>query len=241
MDKIVLFSTEQGVVLIQLIIAHIVGDFMLQTNVMAHEKKWNNLHMATHILIISIITLLFTRAWLLSLVVSVLHYAIDSIKPLLKTKKSFNTAVFIIDQLAHFLVIIIAWVLFCQIGIVAFKKLLLCVSNYNFILILSGYLLLIYPAGYLIGLVTKKQDKNAANEQDIDSGGRLIGIFERIIILTLVFLHQYEAIGFLITGKSIIRFADKNSTLKSEYVLIGTMMSYAIAILMGVIINYLMI
>ena len=74
----------------------------------------------------------------------------------------------------------------------------------------------------------------------VENGGKLIGIFERIIILTLVLLNQYEAIGFLITGKSIIRFADKNSDLKSEYVLVGTMMSYALAILIGVITKWLL-
>lgn len=68
------------------------------------------------------------------------------------------------------------------------------------------------------------QDKK--NNQQEDRNGYLIGIFERIIILTFVLIHQYEAIGFLITGKSIIRFSSKNEVLKSEYVLLGTMMSY---------------
>jgi hypothetical protein len=61
-----------------------------------------------------------------------------------------------------------------------------------------------------------------------------------MVILTLVLLGQYEAIGFLITGKSIIRFADTNPKLRSEYVLVGTMMSYALAILMGVFVNYML-
>ncbi|HWZ22996.1 MAG TPA: hypothetical protein VNW06_10105, partial [Cytophagaceae bacterium] len=67
-----------------------------------------------------------------------------------------------------------------------------------------------------------------------------IGIFERIIILTFVLLGQYEAIGFLITGKSIIRFANKEEHLRSEYVLVGTMMSYAMSIIVGVSINWLL-
>jgi hypothetical protein len=79
------------------------------------------------------------------------------------------------------------------------------------------------------------------NDNDkLEHGGKLIGIFERIIILTLVLLNQYEAIGFLITGKSIIRFADHNSNLRSEYVLVGTMISYAMALLIGVLINNLL-
>ncbi len=37
--------------------------------------------------------------------------------------------------------------------------------------------------------------------------------------------------------KNIIRFTQQNENLHSEYVLVGTMMSYAIAILVGVLIN----
>jgi len=67
----------------------------------------------------------------------------------------------------------------------------------------------------------------------------LIGQFESIIIITLVLVNHFEAIGFLTIGKSIVRFAVHNSNLRSEYVLVSTMMSYVIAILTGVCINYL--
>ena len=119
-------------------------------------------------------------------------------------------------------------------------------TNYELSLYLLTYLWLIYPVGYIIKYVTqgiaqhtdiKPNDKMESN---VEHGGKKIGQFERIIILTFVLLNQYEAIGFLITGKSIIRFADHNSNLRSEYVLVGTMMSYAIAILAGVFVNYLL-
>jgi hypothetical protein len=110
--------------------------------------------------------------------------------------------------------------------------------------LLLGYIWLIYPTGYLIKFITQSiahtNSQNTTTQANVEHGGKLIGQFERIIILTLVLFNQYEAIGFLITGKSIIRFADHNSDLRSEYVLVGTMMSYAIAILTGVIINFLL-
>jgi hypothetical protein len=120
--------------------------------------------------------------------------------------------------------------------------------NYNYSLILLAYLWLIYPTGYIIKLATQNiQQTNTEsikleiiNEQKLNNGGKLIGQYERIIILTLVLLNQYEAIGFLIAGKSIIRFADHNSNLRSEYVLVGTFMSFAIAIITGVLVKYLL-
>ena len=84
--------------------------------------------------------------------------------------------------------------------------------------------------------ISNEYSKETKKEQDqIANNGLRIGIFERIIILTFVILGQYEAIGFLITGKSLLRFASKDESLKSEYVLLGTMMSYAITIIIGVL------
>ena len=116
-----------------------------------------------------------------------------------------------------------------------------------------AYTWVIYPVGYLIKFATQSiihiniaqanntaQPTNTNIEANVEHGGKFIGQFERIIILTLVLLNQYEAIGFLITGKSIIRFADHNSNLRSEYVLVGTMMSYVMAILTGVFVNYML-
>jgi hypothetical protein len=54
-----------------------------------------------------------------------------------------------------------------------------------------------------------------------------------------VLLSQYEAIGFLITGKSILRFADGQKK-ETEYVLVGTMMSYAFAIIIAVLVKILL-
>jgi hypothetical protein len=48
--------------------------------------------------------------------------------------------------------------------------------------------------------------------------------------------NQFDAVGFLIAAKSILRFKDDN-TLKTEYVLIGTMLSFGIAIACGLLIN----
>ena len=79
------------------------------------------------------------------------------------------------------------------------------------------------------------------SDETLERGGKLIGQFERIIILTFVLLNQYEAIGFLITGKSIILFASNNENLRSEYVLIGTMINYDIIIITGVLLNWFII
>ena len=48
-------------------------------------------------------------------------------------------------------------------------------------------------------------------------------------------MSQYEAIGFLIAAKSILRFSEASKgDEKSEYVLTGTLLSLAIALCLGI-------
>ena len=55
--------------------------------------------------------------------------------------------------------------------------------------------------------------------------------------LTAVLLGKYEAIGFLITAKSILRFRQDTEMKQSEYVLVGTLLSYGSAILLGLVVS----
>ncbi|RZM05531.1 MAG: hypothetical protein EOO88_54740 [Pedobacter sp.] len=52
-------------------------------------------------------------------------------------------------------------------------------------------------------------------------------------------MGQYTAIGFLMTAKSILRFSEKetNTQLKTEYILVGTLVSFASSAIIGMIIN----
>ncbi|WP_316788617.1 DUF3307 domain-containing protein [Pedobacter frigoris] len=79
-------------------------------------------------------------------------------------------------------------------------------------------------------------------ELGLASAGKWIGICERILILTFVLMAQYTAIGFLMTAKSILRFSEKeaNTQLKTEYVLVGTLVSFASSAMIGVLINLLL-
>lgn len=74
------------------------------------------------------------------------------------------------------------------------------------------------------------------NNDQLPRAGRLIGILERILVLTFVLVDALSAVGWLIAAKSILRFKDTD-TLKAEYVLAGTLLSFFIPIMLGVIIK----
>lgn len=86
-------------------------------------------------------------------------------------------------------------------------------------------------------------DKHSDGKQQQNVGlaqaGAYIGYIERCLTLGFMLLGQFSAIGFLVAAKTIFRFGDltKSKDMKlTEYMLLGTLLSYAIAIFVGVII-----
>lgn len=68
------------------------------------------------------------------------------------------------------------------------------------------------------------------------SAGAWIGYIERCLAISFIFMGQFAGIGFLVATKTIFRFGDltKNKDMKlTEYMMLGTLLSYAIAIFVG--------
>jgi hypothetical protein len=56
----------------------------------------------------------------------------------------------------------------------------------------------------------------------------------------MVLQGQYSAIGLLVTAKGIIRFSEKDrQEIKTEYLVIGTLLSIGVAILTGLAVKWL--
>jgi hypothetical protein len=93
-----------------------------------------------------------------------------------------------------------------------------------------------------IGKATEKWREGLGEDtQSLANAGIWIGRCERILVLTFILTNQYTALGFLITAKSILRFSEKEGKTqkKTEYILVGTLISFASAVIIGVIINVL--
>ena len=86
----------------------------------------------------------------------------------------------------------------------------------------------------VFNIKTPSETTNSDENKSLENAGKLIGIMERMITLMLILNIQYEAVGLVIAAKSILRFS---STAKSEYVLMGTLLSFGFAIFWGVILN----
>lgn len=78
---------------------------------------------------------------------------------------------------------------------------------------------------------------NDSNEESLNNAGKYIGMLERIFVFTFVVSGNWEGIGFLLAAKSVFRFGDLRESKDrklTEYILIGTLLSFGIAIATGI-------
>ena len=80
--------------------------------------------------------------------------------------------------------------------------------------------------------------------QGMPFAGAWIGYIERVLILTFVITGNIEGVGFLLAAKSIFRFGDLNKAREikiTEYVLLGTLASFTIALIVAFTLKYYLI
>ena len=107
-------------------------------------------------------------------------------------------------------------------------------------IIAVGYILMLNPSSILLGLFLNKWAPASPNNQSLPNAGQWIGYIERILILTFVLIGSIEGVGFLLAAKSVFRFGELNKAREirtTEYVLIGTLASFTIAILTGIAVS----
>ncbi|CAG0997364.1 hypothetical protein METP3_03055 [Methanosarcinales archaeon] len=226
--------------LIRLIIAHLLTDFVFQSDSWVNQKYkdgWHSKHLYLHGIIAGIFAYFFSGLWSLiwiPITVAITHILIDGIK----AKCENNIQSFLTDQLGHFIVLLAIWIWIIQPkpdDITVLKQIFL--PGIKIWVIIAAYLIILWPSGKLISKITEKWRENTENkdpkDESLEKAGRWIGWLERFLILTFVLLKQYEAIGLLVAAKSIFRFSETRKV--GEYVLIGTLLSFVIAILVGLI------
>ena len=226
------------IILIKILFAHLIGDFFLQPTSWVKDKEAKKLksgklylHICIHIFLIFAVFFSFD-VWRMAIVIGVVHFAIDVLKLYLQTKKNARW-LFFIDQLLHVVAIVLIWNVFYQKHI-DFDFL----NNKNlWLMVLSG-LFLTTPSSVMIRVIINKwiPISQTGNQQSLQNAGKYIGVLERLLIFMFILTNHFEAVGFLLAAKSIFRFGDLTDAhdLKlTEYVLIGTLLSFGVAIVVA--------
>lgn len=235
------------VTLLQWIFAHLLGDFVLQTRAMVRHKqrlKSRSWVLYLHCIIHGVLVYLFVPSWnlwIVPLLVMLTHFIIDW----WKLNQSDKVVYFIIDQLLHILVLFILWCIFVAPKNWISGNWVTLLHSQAAWAIASGYLLVTFPLSLLLAGATQRwrreaEEGNVRTSVSLNEAGKWIGIFERILVFTFVITSHFEGIGFLIAAKSILRFNDikgQEARKEAEYILIGTLMSFSLSILIGLVVR----
>lgn len=228
--------------LVKLIFSHLLTDFVLQPTSWVEDR--NRKHLASgrlyaHSLVTAGLAyiLIGWQYWVVALVILVSHFFIDG----WKSYRPQRIAYFLIDQLLHLLVIFGCWiVLFDQWSFIGDTWQRLS-SDLHIWVLLTAFVFVTFPAGILIGQLTSRWSEKIDDPgNSLANAGKWIGIIERVIVLVLVLQGQWTVMGLLVTAKGIIRFSEKDrQEAKTEYLVIGTLLSIGLAMLTGLAVKSL--
>jgi hypothetical protein len=172
--------------------------------------------------------------WLTALVILITHTIIDGWKSYRKETVTY----FLVDQSLHLAVILACWYLSFQPVSMLQSAWDQINTNPHFWAVMVATVFVTKPAGILIGQMTRQWREKIEDAESLANAGKWIGIAERLIVLMLMLLNAYSAIGLLVAAKGIIRFNEKDRPeIKTEYLVIGTLLSIGLAILTGLLIK----
>ena len=236
--------------LILLVLLHVLGDFYLQTDMISEKKIFRYQYVLLHSVIYAAVFCVGTiPIWSPQIAVaisalSVLHFLIDSAKYLYSKQYHHvsESFVYCTDQCLHILSLIIIVVIFKYLNYnIAFLP-----GAESFLNLFAGHgtavlrwacmiLIVCRPANITIKKLLfkyKPGSKDRNDDHTVKNVGAFIGTLERMIIVLLLSVNQYAAIGLVLTAKSVARY-DKISKDPpfAEYYLLGTLLSTLLVIL----------
>ncbi|WP_214000766.1 DUF3307 domain-containing protein [Arsukibacterium sp.] len=237
--------------LLGLVLVHILADFFFQPTAWVQarvQQHWRCVQLYYHGLIHFALNLLLLTLWYLlswsavsiftlvglALLIAASHLLID-------IGKSYFDGLryFVLDQLLHLLIILLVWLSLADTGYSNLTQLGGVLLKPEHLLVLLAYLLLMKPASVLIALVLTKISAPASSaKQGSPAAGHLIGIAERLLILTLILAGQYSGVGLVVAAKSVLRYndlRDSHDRALTEYILLGSFLSFGITLLVAII------
>ncbi|MDP3450803.1 MAG: DUF3307 domain-containing protein [Anaerolineaceae bacterium] len=233
---------------LSLILAHLVGDFLLQTSSLAKMKKKSLWMMVLHSLIngaAAYLILASWRAWLVPLIISVSHFLIDFAKSRFKKDSLW---LFLADQALHvsiMLLFVVFYLLPNNFLSYWFEK--LPEVALPVMVILSSLILLTFAGGLFIGYCVRPFQERIKDYfaklkkepvEGLKEGGKMIGWLERLLIFVFVLTGQYAGVGFLIAAKSVFRFGElkeSENRKEAEYIIIGTFISFLFGLAVSIL------
>lgn len=261
----ILDALERLDLLVPLLTAHLLADFVFQTDRMAAGKdRWGAL--LGHVTVVAITSWALighVGAVQLVLLVSLLHLLIDMAKTAVERltlpdrggdaselasgfwPRNGRPTLFLGDQTLHVVSLVAAVHLTAGVPFLsvpppdagiwaaAFGP-----SYLRFLALVSGWIVATTGAGYFFAQFLERFETQLEPDQrgGLSKGGYWIGVTERSLIYLFILVGEPTGIGFLAAAKSVFRIGElreaKDRKL-AEYILIGTLLSFAAAMVVG--------
>jgi hypothetical protein len=234
------------ILFVKLVLAHLIGDFILQPTAWVkakEERKLKAWQLYAHILVHAVLMILIVwdaYFWPWALLIAGTHLAIDALKISLQREKT-KRLLFFLDQTLHLIVLYVVACLYFDY-VPNFDLL----SDQNVVLFITCLVFLTTPTSAAIKFFIARWTPHMTDGDDesLQSAGKYIGMLERLFVFAFFASGHPEGVGFLIAAKSVFRFGDlkeAKSRKLTEYVLIGTLVSFGIAMITGIIFAKLVI
>lgn len=102
------------------------------------------------------------------------------------------------------------------------------------VLIIIFYVFLYCTSGIIVNCILNSAGIDETDEQK--DTGTAIGKVENVLVLTLILLEAYTALGVIFAAKSIVR-SDDIGTGDTSYYLTGTLSNFTYSVVVGVVLH----
>lgn len=239
-----------------LLLAHLVADFPLQPGRLIRNKNRRIsalvLHGAMHYgatwaCLLFFSELRFFSAWNQSIVAGcvLFHLGVDRTKSVLISRSVIpdDTWSFLGDQLLHLMALALAAWLMIRSPIADIAALIGIspLAKEHILEAAIVYVSVVFGGGYLIRYLTRSvaQDIAGESQSQLGNAGLYIGWLERALVITAMAMQSPTLVGLILTGKSIARFPEFKEARFAEYFLIGTLVSFSLSIVGGLLLLHL--
>jgi len=224
-----------------MILAHLVGDYVLQWDTLAAWKSKELKGVLAHCSIIFTVTLLFALPftpywWQGVLFISAAHLFIDAIQLYIKPPIP-ALARFLLDQLAHFTVIILALAIGGYLPIASMTVgLTAATQSEQIMLFVLGYAFVTMPAWVLVKFTSYSVVQGTAPEFP-GRTNKYVEILERVLITTCVLLGQFFLVPLVVLPRLFTEWPDVQRNGNTTLYLVELLSSITLAVIIGLLLK----
>ncbi len=234
--------------LLKLVVAHLAGDYALQSDrAAANKHTWAVLlrHALFHAATLGVVALTCSprppELWLGLSLLLLSHVAIDA-----ATARFMPAGIprLVVDQTLHATALLLAVLALAPADLAAVRSgIAEGAGRRETWWLMGGLLSAVWTGGVVVGFAVKPYARRVSGQESPREGlaraGRTIGYCERALIYVFMVCGTESLIGFVIAAKALMRLPearDPSSRESSEYYLVGTLFSivWAVAIGLGV-------